>query len=108
MDHTELFPAPGEKYSGLLTPQALNNCILLCRLISVDCYFFLAWLNFCYDDPDQFVNIQGEYIITLRPSNKIKFKRPSLIMLCSHMSCANLYWKRGRSFRNQRYENVYN
>lgn len=30
IEHTELFPAPREKYSGLLTAQALNNCILYC------------------------------------------------------------------------------
>lgn len=34
IEHTELFPAPREKYSGLLTAQALNNCILL----HVHCY----------------------------------------------------------------------
>lgn len=27
-DHTELFPAPRENYSGLLTAKALNNCIM--------------------------------------------------------------------------------
>lgn len=28
IDHTKMFPAPREKYSCLLTAQAVNNCII--------------------------------------------------------------------------------
>ena len=36
IERIELFPAPRGKYSGLLTSQTLNNCILL----NVMCFYF--------------------------------------------------------------------